>query len=245
MRIQHLFFAILISLILGCDKEPLIPKIVEELEFSCPAETSTYYLEGMMNESPFCYYDGVDGYEVEFSSSAAFRTEGSTIILSPDSINATNVSNAISWANLGFNPVTELNGNINGTLLPHLKHWVVIETPIFPLGLSDSEMAYQTIKNIGDLPLQSNIVPDSLGFNIVFRFNDLNDNASRVFEARGGDQEGSYLKITELDIKALTNNTFFYEVTFDFNCKLYYFGEPNKFFRKMEGELKIGFKVEL
>ncbi|MCF8245419.1 MAG: hypothetical protein K9J37_13355 [Saprospiraceae bacterium] len=235
-----LFVLIFSSLFLGCEKEELIPGIVKELEFVCPdGEGALSYFEGVIDDNKFCYKDEVNGYRIEISQTAGFRTDGPT---TSSTVDPNAVSNYRVWGNLGFMPKAIWNNQGVGTI-PHLKHYVLLETPANPESQPLSEMIFDNLMEVGDLPIQSNKVGSMEGFNIVFRFNDAESHVSQIFETTGGKQDDSYLKITELEKTEYPNGTH-YEVTFEFSCNLYYYGDPKKLYARLEdGKMKLQFEI--
>ncbi len=226
----------------GCEKEDLIPDIVKQLEFECPGGDSESYFEGVIDGNEFCYRDGVNDYEIEISQTAGFRTDGPT---TSTDIDTSEVSNYRVWDNLGFLPavVWDEPPHSNQGIIPHLKHYVLLETPASKTDISLAEIIKNNLTQVGDLPLQSAKTGSLEGFNVVFRFNDNVANISRIFEARGGNQDGSYLKITELKITDFPNGTHC-EVTFEFSCNLFYYGDPKKFFARLEdGKMRLVFDL--
>lgn len=237
-----LYSVIIFSLIIGCKKETLIPKVVNELEFTCPHGDVGYpsHLEGTIDGNNFCYHDEVEGYEKYISITSGFRTDEPYI---SSTIDTNNVSNFRVWANLGFIPTAIWNLNSPIGIIPNLKHYILIETPADTENKPLSDMIKNSLLEVGNLPIQNDKVGSKEGFNIVFRFNDDNANISQIFEARGGKQDGSYLKITELEITDFPGGTH-YEVTFEFSCNLYYYGDPKKFYAKLEnGKMKLSFDI--
>ena len=224
-----------------------IKSIVDELNFYCPSETSDFYFEGTINGDFFCYYDEIDRYEQEFSVTSTFTTSGPSVSIG-DGIEA-GVTNFRVWANLGFTPVPELIPNAPGhqetIAYPHLKHYLLIETPSDTVQRSFTELIEKNITQIGDLVIQSDVVDFLDGFNISFNFNDYDNLASQKFETLGGNQDGSFLKITNLEIKNFPlAGIKQYNVTFEFECNLYYYNNPNKFYNKIEnGVMKLKFEI--
>lgn len=226
----------------GCKKEYL-PGALNEISFDCPTEESIFYFEGDMEDEHFCYHNEVNGYEIEFSTTTGLITTGPELGVSPNDIDTSNSPNSRMWVNLGFRPKAVFEGSPIGEI-PHLKHWLVIESPTNTVGTLVSKIISENIKNIEELPLQSDKISSDDGFNINFRFNNLEKNRSDIFEARGGNQEGSFLRITELDIQESPTDIKQYTVTFEFECNLYYYGEPNQFYKRLRnGIMKIQFEI--
>jgi hypothetical protein len=105
-------------------------------------------------------------------------------------------------------------------------------------------MVRKHITEVGDLPLESDVVSGFDGFNIVFRYNNFDENRSDIFETKGGNQDGSFLRIEELEIVDLPSGNTQYEVTFEFECNLYYYGKPDQFYKRLEnGIMKLRFEI--
>lgn len=201
---------ILFLLFLGCEKEEIIPGIVNDLEFYCPDGNSASYFEGYMGEQKFCYFHDVDGYEIEISATAGFMTDGPSTTVPVDT---SQVSNFRVWGNLGFRPEAIFNNSHIGKI-PHLKHYVLIETPASPETMTLlRELIVYNLLNKGQLPLNSDQVERTEGFNIVFRFNDSDANVSRIFETSGGNQNGSFLEVEDIEITELQDGLLHYDIT--------------------------------
>ena len=236
MKSTAIFCILTLLLFTGCNEDPVIPEIVNELEFSCPSENSNSYFEGYLMDNYFCYKDSVDGYRLQVSTSMEFTTADPSLPVNPNSLIP------IAWANLGFSPYIEYIHNINGDPFPHLKHYILIETPVDTNDLTLEEFIERNFTKVGNLPIQSEIIDPFHGFNIVFRFNDLEANKSRIFETLGGQQTDSHLTITNLHIDNLHSGLTSYSITFEFGCNLYYRGKPDKYFTKIEnGKMEINF----
>ena len=241
MKVYSILILGVILFFMGCQKEPLIPEVVNGLEFKCVDGDAESFFEGHMGNEMFCYHDGINGYTKEVSITSGFRTDGPT---TSTGINPSEVSDFRVWGNLGFKPEAIGSGNLSGALYPHLQHYVQIETPVDSMNIPLAKLIQDNILAEGELPIRSDIIDNTEGFNIVFRFNDLDEGVSRVFETSGGNQDGSFLRISELEIVEQPFGVKVYDVIFEFTCKLYFDGKGNKFFRKIENaRMKLQFEI--
>jgi hypothetical protein len=194
-----------------------------------------------MGDQQFCYYDGVEKYNQEISMTSAFRTDGPT---TSTNVNPMQVQNFRVWANLGFRPEVNFT-NSPVAPLPHLKHYLFIETPTSTsTEVTLNELLESHISKTDNLPLRSDRIDNIEGFNIAFRFNDLDAGVSRIFEASGGNQDDSYLVISELNVFVPSFGVKEYFVTFEFACNLYYNGNPDRFFDRIEqATMKLHFTI--
>jgi len=230
MKSKHVLLLSIVLFSLGCKRDDLIPGNVSQLVFECPDGTSESFFEGYLNEEEFCYYDGKDKYHLNISLTSAFVTNqpSTSTEVNPDS-----VSNFRVWGNMGFRPEA-LPSNTNVSHLPHLKHYVRIETPSNSAQVSMSKIIKDNIVATGDLPMTSDGIDHFEGFNVVFTYSDLDTGLQRIFETFGGSQEDSYLRITELEIDNSQFGVTTYSITFEFSCNLYYNGNPKRFYARIE-----------
>jgi len=231
MKKKHVFLLGVVLLILACRKDDLIPGIINELVFECPEGNSESFFHGYMSGQEFCYYDDkMDKYHLDISMTSAFTTTEPT---TSTEVNPDSVSNFRVWGNMGFRPES-LPSNTAVSHFPHLKHSVRIETPSSSAQVSMSQIIKDNIVEIGDLPLTSDAIDYFEGFNVVFTFSDLEAGRQRIFESSGGNQEGSYLRITQLEIDNSQFGVTMYTVTFEFTCSLYYNGNQERFYARIE-----------
>ena len=214
-QMKYIISVFIISLFLfSCEKDPY-PSVINEAEFNCSGVVSDYYFEGEMNGEWFCYNAGYDNYFSFFGLTSSIITHSPTIEIS-DTVNGS--YDAIVFAELGIRPPL-------GTA-EHLEHYILINSPAYePLeNLSLQKIIEETVK-LGDHNLASNEIDRSSGFNIIFAVPQLTQGNGSLsfFESRNGNQDGSYFRITELEINELPTRTL-YTVTFEFSCNLYYFG---------------------
>lgn len=240
----YILVLILITSFLGCEKDYL-PGALNEIIFDCPQEsTSDFYLEADMGEEHFCYYEGVDGYEIETSVTTTLVTSGPNLQVSPDSIGSEGVLSSSVRTNFGFRSKATVETGYGGRAFPHLKHWLFIESPSNSSETQKADMVRKHITKMGDLPLESDIVSAFDGFNINFSFNNLDKGRTEIFVSSGGNQDDSFLRISELDIQEYPSGITQYNVTFEFECNLYYYGKPNQFYKRLNnGIMKIQFEI--
>ena len=145
---------------------------------------------------------------------------------------------------LGFKPKFISDGNINGTPLPHLKHYIHLLTPANKSDIPLSDLIKNYIVETGNLPIQDDQSNEFEGFNILFQFNDFDERVTRFFDTASGIQDDSYLTISELNITPLPNGSRHYDVTFEFACNLYYYRGEKSFFDRIEDAvLKLQFDL--
>ena len=240
---EGILLLILLLFISACRKEELIPSIVNELEFYCPEEKSVLFFEGEMGGREFCYYDGVEDYEFKYTTAIDFFTISPEITISPDSVSSSEpIQESRKWVGWGFWPKPIfVNSPVGGA--PSLKPFLDIQSPASPISQNRSEITRKHIKK-GPLILQSDKILSNQGFNISFEFIGPDSNIAQTFTARGGNQDGSYLRITDLDIRPLPDGQEQYDVTFAMECKLYYYGEPHRFYDILSGTMRAVFVVE-
>ena len=231
----------------SCQKEELIPSVVDEVVFDCPDEKTDFFFEGEMGGVPFCYYEGVNDYEMRFTTTASLLTVSNTFEVGPDSLGGSGVLESAKWINWGFRPesIFDLdNPDIHGQF-PHATPWLYIQSPAASLDTNNTKIIHKNVHSIGPLKLQSDQLLSDQGFNIVLQFSDWDSGRLRKFEARGGDQTDSFLRITELDIRDLPDGIAQYTVTFEFACNLYYKGEAHRFYNRIEnGRMRVQFEIK-
>jgi len=232
---------ILLILLASACKEDIVPGSTNDLVFYCPDETSEFFIEGTMGDERFCYYDGVDGYKTEFTTSVSIMTEGPDLTIGG---NLSDSVNYVTWKNWGLRPEAVFNGSAVGTI-PDKKHWVTLQSPRFTV---DTNLAVVIKDHIraGALLLQSDVVGRSEGFNITFRYNDLDNHITEIFETYGGDQTDSFLRIDEVTVTPVSSEIERYEVQFSFSGNLYYRGQARRFYRRLsDARLRISFDLEV
>ena len=230
----------------SCQKEELIPSVVDEVIFDCPDEKTDFFFEGEMGGVPFCYYEGVNDYEMRYSTTASLLTLSNTLEVGPDSVGGPGVLESAKWINWGFRPESIPDPEKPGIeRFPHATPWLYIQSPASSLDTSNTKIIHKNVHSIGPLKLQSDQLLSDQGFNITFQFNDWDTRRLRTFEARGGDQTDSFLRITELDIRDLPDGIAQYTVTFEFACNLYYRGEAHRFYNRIEnGRMRVQFEIK-
>jgi len=228
----------------SCRKEELIPSAVNDLEFYCPEEKSELFFEGELGGKPFCYYDGVEDYEFKFLTAVDFVTISPQVTINPDSLgNSTSIQDTRKWISWGFWPQAVFQNSPVGDF-PELSPFINIQSPASPLENSRSDIVRQYLQDEVPLTIQSDQILSNQGFNISFQFINPKNNGTEVFTARGGNQDGSYLRITDLEIRPLPDGSEQYDVTFELECKLYYYGEPHRFYNILSGTMRAVFVIK-
>lgn len=232
----YILSSLVILLFIACKKP--YPEIVDEAIFTCEEMESNFFFEGELNGERFCYHVGVNEYNM-------FLDRNTRLITSSPTINVGDTIIGGSGANAIFsikpNPFT----------IDELEHHVQIESPVFPVETDLKTIIELSLKN-GELPLTSYALDPSMGFNIklIIPYDVKNEPplaASRIssfFETFGGKQDNSHLEITELRIDDRGNSKA-YIITFEFACDLYYLGNPEKHYGRLDnGIMRIGFTIE-
>ena len=219
----------------SCKKEPY-PSVINDAVFSCTEVQTDYFFEGELDGERFCYHVGENDYDMFLHRTTRFITSTPTLTVGDTS----SVGNSGTFATWTIRtPIPE----------SHLKHYIEINSPAFAVGTDLKTIIDSTIHE-GELLLASNNINRMEGFNVNLAIPHGDDNSSDIstalsfFESLNGKQENSYLRITELEI-AERLGVLFYTVTFEFACDLYYFGNPDKHFGRLEnGILRMAFEIE-
>lgn len=130
---------------------------------------------------------------------------------------------------MGLRPEIQQNSGLN-LYIPSLKHKIVIETPLYALGTELDQIIKNEITDIGILPLR-HYGDTARGFNILFTYGDSEKGTQEWFDTASGPKDNGYLEITDLRIvESPTPGASLYEVTFEFECDLYYYYEPGMYY---------------
>jgi len=222
----------------SCKKEPY-PSVIDDAVFSCTEVQTDYFFEAELDGERFCYHVGLDGYDMFLQRSTDFITSSPTLTVGDSS----QVGGSGTFATWSIRP----------SLFPgaHLEHQIQIHSPAFPVGTPLSTIVKETVRK-GMFSINSDKISRLDGFNVNLVIPHEENNSFgggtitflSFIQAQNGKQNDSYLRITELEI-AERLGVLFYTVTFEFACDLYYNGNPDKHFGRLEnGILRMAFEIE-
>jgi hypothetical protein len=220
----------------GCKKDPPLLKVLDEVTFSCQEQVSDFFFEGFINGEKVCFHAGYDDYEMYFRKTTGITT-GPTF--NPDDPGSSN--NGATWGTFSIQPT-------NPKGFKHLDQLFQIETPKFEIGAGLDTIIPVTIKE-GDLQIIDEAERKN-SFNLKFvivskiGFEDKPGVQWLSLQSYGGNQEGSFLRVTELETEEF-GNKLNYTVTFEFECNLYIAGsEDDKYGRLEDGILRMAFSID-
>lgn len=219
-----------------CKDEPYINPYFKEnyndilanhLNFDCADHVAVNYMNAHINEQKACYYDGYDGYFLDFGFTSKFST-------SSPSTSGT-VNNARQGCHVTIRPVQRVNR----------KKYLLFNFPDFNLSvdsihyldsllaISDhSILGVEDIEEDPNLDFVQNAILKAGGgflkkFLIQLYIQDETIGNSFIISSVFGSQKNSYLKIKKVR-KTTTTDGVFYDLVFDFKCSLYHWPQYGK-----------------
>ncbi len=243
MRKINYFLILLFPLIFqACVKENLARNVrkqvkiaLENVEFTCDGIKSEYYFHAFLKGEELCYSVGFDDYLIYNAPANGVATEGPIVNFS----DTASFLESGSWLSFGFIAPPPL-------FWANYQDYFQLETPVSEFGTTPLELAEKYLK-IGELPIRSSTVRKEDGFRLLieipYRLQENEIGGSATFNTENGTQEGSHLEITKLE-KSEDDNYYYYDLTFEFNCKLYFQTfSLNETFHEFFGDLTEGILV--
>ena len=244
MKRPFLVPACLALTLLACDDEPT------------PSEGYLSYQEAVENYEPSCDLAGIPTEGSYF----ARRINGSEVCFATDTIKSYSFLSPINTYIVGGGAVssaaTGYSFGIKSYTGRRKIEGIEIETPLFPYD-TPARVVLDSLLQPGTLSLRDSRLDEEGGFNISFSFSSLparryeDQNGEYQPSATGarletalGDQEGSSLKVMELNVAEI-DTAFIYQITLEINCELYWvenvcYSEPDNRKRIYFGRIENG-----
>lgn len=221
------FSSLLLLLSLGsCKKESILPDSLRDVVYTCPEGEADAFFKGYIDGKKVCFKEGIMDYKVAAGLVSAFTTSGHTLELGGDydSLENFNVRGYV-----GMRP-TATQSTGHGAIKKPPNHTPSIEirgpkAMNSVRGSAESEsdswgtqFFERHFGEEGALPLGDE---EQGGYRVLLKYN--GQKHSFRFSTYGGDQEGSYLNLVQVEKAAYQGKTQ-YHLVFEFSCNLYYAG---------------------
>ncbi len=194
-----------------------------------------YYIKGTVDNVPFAYTDGKDSVIYRSSVASVVDFHGNQLS-PPTTTGAIAYSRAFEFNH--YHTAKSPTGALFRLLSPSSSQLVKVDSILRNYFAEKKELYFSKYQYAFD-PLST--AADSLGFvlDFTFYFGNFYDSGTAVNSAAGGDQSGSYLKIKDVKLNPGIDIDY-YDVTFSFQCKLYYSTDPTLYYKTIkDGEMRV------
>ena len=213
MKILKIALPLLLISFLACQKESLNKRairyqmLLDNLVLDCPTDTSEYYFKATIDGKQTCYYSGVDGLQLFFSTTSRFTTP------SPQLNTGDTISDARKGARLSIRHSPAIQG----------EEYVYIHFPDYALGRDTLEYL-DSLFNIEHHDVAA-AKEERDNFTVEFSLVAIKNGSSSIRNAISsiyGPQEGSYVRFRKVEKTREADGTYYY-IEMEVECNLYHF----------------------